>query len=200
MIENLPRDLKETVKDEEVDFVTQAKKDKPFVKKAAVLVFALIWNFFLSGLLAPVFIGLFRGSFKSKISFKDDIEIAIIVTAIFFALITIGLGSIIYFFIITYQKGGLFIATNKRLIKYRNKNIISKDWNQFTGSTQISKRKYDHLALELKTGKFVRQNNSSFSQFKPDIIHMVGIDNVSDIEGKCRNRIYQNEETIKPTK
>ncbi|WP_431242400.1 hypothetical protein ACQ9BO_21490 [Flavobacterium sp. P21] len=94
-----------------------------------------------------------------------------------------------------FQNGGYFVGTETRLIQFRNGNTTSTDWEQFTGSIKIkAKNNFGEIEFELRTGKMESRKNQP-DKFVPDIIYLTGIDNVYEIEKKCRLRIKENDPT-----
>lgn len=92
-----------------------------------------------------------------------------------------------------FQKGGYFVGTKNRLIRYHKGNVISYDWEQFSGNMEINKSKGD-LSMQLRTGKMVQRKNNS-DQFIPDILYISGMEDILEIEKTCRIRIKENDPT-----
>jgi len=106
----------------------------------------------------------------------------------------VGIGLFIWALVIFFQKGSYFVGTKTRFIKYRKGKITVKDWEQFSGNIKIErKNNLGNLELELRTGKMRSKNDSN--KYVPDIIYLSGIENVFEIEKKCRIRIKENDPT-----
>jgi len=203
-ITKVPNELTTIIDSEKVDFIVKTQRDFPRIKAYKMLFFSLFWNF----ILAIIFIGNFKPFFKnvklnySIESLKNSIQILgknlSLELELFFGFF-IGVGIVTLLLAIYYylKKGGFFVSTATRLIKYRNGNITMTDWEQFTGNTKVKKKgTFGSLALELRTGKtHSKAGESSYKQYIPDIIYIVGIDNVINIEKKCRARIKENDPT-----
>lgn len=198
----LPIDLKKLIENEKVDFLTKAKRKYPLGKTRIGLFFACFWCAFV-GFMAYAFFGpLLRNEevhFTSNdvpvtASWEDLSEL--LVPGLIIGLFAV-IGLILLFFAIKslFQKGSYFVGTETRLIQYYNGKSTITDWEQFTGNVKIeSKNNLGDLEYELRTGKIQSQKNQS-DKFVPDIIYISGIENVYDIEKKCKIRIKENDPT-----
>lgn len=200
---SIPNQLRTLIGSEKVDFVVKAQRDYPRDKAYKMLFFSIFWNFILS----IVFIGSFKAFFKNiKLAYSiESLQIIVEVLhenlslelELFFGLF-MGIGVITLFSAGYYylKKGGYFVGTATRLIKYRKGKIETTDWEQFTGNTKIKKKgTFGSLTLELRTGKMQSRSGESGSRYIPDIIYLVGVENVLKIEKKCKTRIKENDPT-----
>ncbi len=109
-----------------------------------------------------------------------------------------GIGMVSWGIYSLYKKGGYFIGTPTRLLYYRNGNIRSIDWEQFSGDIEVNGNdKKGNISLQLRTGKMESRKNSP-DRYVPDIIYISEIPNAFKIEQICRKRIKENDPT--PTK
>jgi hypothetical protein len=58
-----------------------------------------------------------------------------------------------------YQKGGILIFTDSRIIKYFKGNIKLHVWEQFNGNIVINSRKVN-IMLELKTSRIAKRKRT----------------------------------------
>ena len=123
----------------------------------------------------------------------DNFEPMLIPALVIGVFVLIGIGLLLGGFYSFSQKGGYFVGTASRLLRYHKDVIKSFDWEQFTGTMEANIKKGD-LALQLRTGKMVhRKNNSSY--YVPDMVYISGVTNVLEIEQLCRKRIKENDPT-----
>ncbi len=198
---SIPRDLKTVIDSEEVDFLIKSKKNHPKKKSISILMFSLFWlaltSVFVVGFFEPLFKKEevhFSSNGKATVASLDNLEPLLVPGIIVGLFVLVGMATLIWAIVMFFQKGGYFVGTESRLIKYRKGNIEITDWEQFTGNIKIKKKRtYGNLELELRTGKMRSGKNSS--KYVPDIVYITQIDNVFDIEKKCKIRIKENDPT-----
>lgn len=198
----LPIDLKKLIDNEKIDFLIKAKRKYPSSHSITGLLFGIFWLAFTSIFIYGVFGPLFKDGelhFESNeqpvtANWQDLSEL--LIPGIFISIFTIVGFSIIGFsFYSLFQKGGYFAGTETRMIQYRNGTSTITDWEQFTGNVKINaKNNFGNLEYELRTGKMQSRKNQS-DKFVPDIIYIAGIENVYEIEKKCKIRIKENDPT-----
>lgn len=199
---NIPTELRNLIDAEETDFIVKSGRNYPKKKAYGLIFFALFWNAFISifvvAFLGPLLMG-------EEVSFKtndvptsaslDNWEPALVPALIIGLFVAVGIGMLIWSLVLLFQKGGFFVGTATRFIKYRNGEFTVKDWEQFSGNMKIkSKDRVGNIELELRTGK-MKSKDKGADKFVPDIIYMSEIANVFDIEKKCRVRIKENDPT-----
>ncbi len=192
-INNIPRDLKTVIDSEPVDFLIKSAKNHPRKNGMSLSIFSLFWNTIVMVLL----IGFIKPSFENgKLHLASDDLDSLLFPAIFLGFfLVIGIAIGVWGAIMLFQKGGYFVGTESRLIKYRKGTVEIKDWEQFSGNIKVKKRKtHGDLELELRTGK-MRSRKNGGDQFVPDIIFISKIENVLEVEKKCRIRIKENDPT-----
>lgn len=199
-IQSLPSDLKSVIGTEKIDFSILAKRKEPLNKSLGIIAFGIIWSAFIS-IFVIAFLGpLFKGE---EVHFKvndepttgswENFEPMLLPTLLIGLFVVVGIVILISGFYSFFQKGGLFVGTENRLIHYRKVTIKAYDWEQFSGNMEINSKKED-LSMELRTGKMVRKKDKS-NEYVPDILYISGVTNVLEIEKICRNRIKENDPT-----
>ncbi len=191
MSNNIPTPLKKIIGSEPTDFIFRTKRNYPLKKGLGQLIFAVIWNT-ITGIIAFSFIPSLREltieDFKG--SFFDILFafVPVIVVSIFvFVGVALFLNSLVKIF----QKGAYFAITETRFIKYRNGKITVTEWGLFTGNITINVNgNSGDIEFQLNSGKNYHRENSP-DEFVPDVINVVGVDNVYEIEKQCRLRIEQ---------
>ncbi|MFN8239442.1 MAG: hypothetical protein U0X39_01665 [Bacteroidales bacterium] len=201
MLENieLPEELLINIGSESKDFSIRSKLRRP-VSRSVGRIFGLVWLGFIS-----VFIWVFLGSViqggsqdviingeNTTIS-PDNLKPATFLIIFFGVFVAIGLYMIIPGIAGMLQKGGYFVGTPARLVRYQKKVINSYDWSQFSGNIELrGTNERGSLTIELKTGTMV--SSKSGRRYVPDIVYMIGISGAYDIEKIIRRRINENDE------
>jgi len=204
-ITSVPKELKTIIDSEQVDFMIKAGKNLP----NRIILKYLFFGFFGLAMLALGLYPVVKEYFKdfvfhfSKESFLEiysilniNIEKHLLLFLVVF--LAADIGFLLYGVYLFFQKGGYFIGTKTRLIKYRNGKIQLTDWEQFTGNIKVEhKGIFGSIALELRTGKIRDSNSNSVydNRYVPDIIYITKIENVLSIERKCSARIKENDPT-----
>lgn len=197
---SLPPDLQSVIGTEKVDFSVIAKRNQPLAKSLSIIAFGTVWTSFTS-IFVIAFLGpLFKGN---EAHFKvngvpttgswDNFQPMLVPTLIIGTFVLVGIGMLSWGFYSIFQKGGYFIGTPNRFIRYHKGNINSYDWEQFSGNMEINNKKGD-ISMQLRTGKMVSRKNSS-DEFVPDIIYISGVADILEIEKICRKRIKENDPT-----
>lgn len=198
----LPIDLKKLIENENVDFSIKAKRNTPLGKSLSGLFFGVVWCAFISIFVIAFFGPLLKNGevhFKSNdipvTASWDDLSELLVPGLIIGLFVIVGVVIILYSVYSLFQKGGYFIGTQTRMIQYRNGKFNITDWEQFTGNVKVNaKNNFGDLEYELRTGKMQSRKNQS-DKFVPDIIYISGIENVYEIEKKCKIRIKENDPT-----
>jgi len=198
----LPLDLKKLIENEKIDFSIKAKRNYPLSKSIGTVVFGIFWSAFVSIFIFAFFGPLFKNEevhFKSNdvpvTASLDDMGELVIPGIIIGFLALAGIWMMGYGIYLLLQEGGYFVGTETRLIQYRKGKTVATDWEQFTGNVKIkAKNDSGNLEYELRTGKIESRKNQA-DKFVPDIIYISGIENIYDIEKKCKIRIKENDPT-----
>ncbi|WP_035647112.1 hypothetical protein [Flavobacterium sp. ASV13] len=198
----LPADLKKQIENEKTDFSIKAQRKQPLSKSLGGLLIGILMCAFMSlfiyGFLGPLFKNEethFESNGVPVTASLDDLGELIVPGGIICLLTLAGIYVIINSIYSLFQKGGYFVGTETRLIQFQNGKTTSTDWEQFTGNVKIKARNnFGNLEFELRTGKMESRKNNP-DKFVPDIIYVSGIENVYEIEKKCRVRIKENDPT-----
>jgi hypothetical protein len=194
----VPVDLQSIIGNENIDFLVKAKRKQPIKTSLGIITFGAVWSAFISIFVIVFFGPLFRGE---ETHFKvngvptsaslENFRPALTPTLIIGVFVLIGIGMLIWGFYSLFERGGYFVGTNNRLIRYNKGVVNTYDWEQFTGNMEINGLKGD-ISLQLRTGKMVQRKNRP-DEFVPDIIYISGITEVLEIEKNCRRRIKEND-------
>ena len=201
-LQSIPTELRSFIDSETPDFIVESRRNYPRKKGLSYLIFSLLWlgftSIFVFAFIAPVFWGEevhFKTNDVPTTASLENWKPLIGPGLLIGVFVVAGIGMFVWALIQYFQKGGYFVGTETRLIKYRNGEITVKDWEQFSGNIKVkSKIEYGDLELELRTGK-MKSRDSGADRFVPDIVYITEIENVFDIEKKCRTRIKENDPT-----
>ena len=194
----MPVDLQSIIGNENIDFLVKAKRKQPLKNSIGIILFGTVWTAFIS-IFVIVFLGpLFKGEethfevngVPTSASW-ENFQPMLTPTLIIGVFVLIGIGMLTWGFYSLFQKGGYFVGTSNRLIRYYKGIVNTYDWEQFTGNMEINSLKGD-ISLQLRTGKMVQRKNKP-DEFVPDIIYISGITDVLEIEKNCRKRIKEND-------
>jgi hypothetical protein len=194
----MPVDLQSIIGSENIDFLVKARRKQPVKNSLGIIFFGTLWTAFTSIFVIALFGPLFRGEeahFKvdgvpttaSWENFRPMMTPALIIGLF----VLIGIGMLAWGLYSLFQKGGYFVGTNNRLIRYSKGVVNTYDWEQFTGNMEINGVKGD-ISLQLRSGKMVQRKNKP-DEFVPDTVYISGITDVLEIEKNCRTRIKEND-------
>jgi len=192
----LPTDLQSVIGTEKIDFAIIAKRNQPLNKSLGIIAFGTVWTAFTSIFVVALILPLFKGEdvhFEANrvptIASWDNF-LPIMIIGVF---VLVGIGMLWWGFYSIFQKGGHFVGTQNRLIRYHKGYINSYDWEQFSGNVELNNKKGD-ISLQLRTGKMVNQKNAP-DRFEPDFVYISGATDILNIEKICRKRIKENDPT-----
>ncbi len=196
----IPAQLRTLIDGEETDFIAKSKRNHPRKQAWSTIGFSIFWNAFVSIFIVAFFGPLFTGkdvnfsvNGKPTTANLENWEELFFPGIFIGVFLLVGITVFIWGILQLIQKGGYFVGTPTRLIKYRKGKLTIKDWEQFSGNITLKTRgDSGNLELELRTGK-MRKKNKGARKFEPDTIYMSGIRNVFDIEKKCRIRIKEHD-------
>lgn len=199
-ITTLSTDLQSVIGTEKIDFSIISKRNQPLNKSLGTISFGAMWTAFTSifviAFLGPLFNGEdvhFEVNGVPTTASLDNFQPLLLPTLIIALFVLIGIGILCSGFYSIFQKGGHFIGTQNRLIRYHKGNITSYDWEQFSGNIELNNKKGD-ISLQLRTGKMVSKKNEP-DRFVPDVVFISGVSDIFEIEKICRNRIKENDPT-----
>jgi len=198
----LPQNLFSVVAEEKIEFSVKAKRAKPIKSSVGVIFFGSVWTAFTSifvyAFLGPLFKGEevhFTSNNVPTVASPENLEPIILPAIIIGVFVLIGIIMLGFGFYSLFKKGGYFIGTPLRLIRYQSGNIRSIDWEQFSGDITVNGDEINgNLSLKLRTGKMVSSKNNR-SRYVPETIYITGIQDVYQIEQICRKRIKENDPT-----
>lgn len=206
----LPKKIKNSIASEKVDFITKSNKKNNINQILPKLIFAIFFNgilvIFVSKFFEP-YIKDGRISFSSiGIPIFNNIKEwdAIIIPAIFLLVfLGIGVGLFIGIIRMFFDKGDIYIGTEKKLITYSKGKIKTNKWDEFSGKiTSKQKHNKGNLILELKqkVTKEIIVDEDIYEDINEELtsetIKMLDIRNVMNIENKCKYRIENSNETF----
>jgi hypothetical protein len=199
-IQSLPTDLKSVIGTEKIDFSIIAKRKHPLINSWGMIAFGIIWSCFISIFVVAFLVPIFKGE---EVHFKvndvptsgslenfDSLLVPVLLISLF---VVVGIAILISGIYSFFQKGGLFVGTENRLIHYQKGTINSYDWEQFSGNMELNSEKGD-ISMELRTGKMVSRKDKP-DEYVPDTLYISGINTVLEIEKICRIRIKENDPT-----
>jgi hypothetical protein len=188
----LPQVLNEVTGSENRDFSFKAGSSRPFRKSLPGIISGILWIAFFSLIFFGIFDLDFKGMLERGAEENKSINPAFYLMGFFGIFYLIGLAILFSAIIPAIRRGGYFIGTPVRLINYRNGNIRSVNWEQFTGDMQVrGKEQGGNISFLLKTGTWKRQKGGSI--YVPDMIFMTAIPGLSEVEKICRQRIKENK-------
>jgi hypothetical protein len=182
---DIPEDLQRLIEHDTIDFITKAKRNFPIKKSLSLVFFGTAWT-----ALSSIFIQSFTEPFLAS----KSIPVPGLVIGLFFI---VGIGILISGVRSLFQKGGYFVGTTKSLIKYRNGKITRTTWNKFTEKIEIT-NKVDGGSLAFILNTFTIDIPSDADSYRANVkvtydkIYMTDVQEVYEIERKCRRRIRKN--------
>ena len=199
---DLPKNLLSVIGEEKIDFSVKAKRAKPVKSSIGIIIFGAVWTAFTSifvfAFLWPLFLGEevhFTSNDIPTVASPDNLEPIILPAIIIGVFVLIGIAMLMFGIYSIFKKGGYFVGTPLRIIRYQNGNIRSIDWEQFSGDIEVNGNEIlGNLTLQMRTGKMVSSKNRG-NRYVPDTIYLSGIPGVYQVEQICRKRIKENDPT-----
>jgi hypothetical protein len=197
----LPEELLIAIGSETKEFVVTGKRFRPLKGSLTQLIIGIIW---VGGFL---WIGYamfypFGGAQETTVdpslsneSLIDKIINQGILAYFIYALFLVpGIWNLTKTVIPLIKKGGIFVGTPKRLLNFRNGQLITYDWDQFIQKTNVTGNAIKgNLTLTRTTGYQTKRNQAGMSYYIPYIVFMSGIPNVFEIEKICKQRIKESD-------
>ncbi len=195
----LPNELNVALGSETQDFAVKADRALPVKKCVSLIIVGFVWLGFMSifwvSLLGPAIMGR-----------EANFEINGVPTTVgpgnwaplFFPGVVIGLLTLVglLFFIwgiaSLFRAGGFFVGTPTRLVFYKNGNLRSMDWQNFSGDIEVrGTDKKGDISMRMSSGK-MQGSRYGRDRYVADMMYIAGIPNVFEIEKVLRKRIREN--------
>ena len=131
----LPRELESVVGTEKIDFSVFAERNKPVGQSMRMIFFGTVWLAFTSIFVIAFFGPLFKGE-EVHFSVNDipttgsleNFEPMLVPALIIGLFVLVGIGILLWGLFSFFQKGGYFVGTASRLLRYNNGIIKAFDW------------------------------------------------------------------------
>lgn len=202
---HLPHDLLMRLSNERKDFIVKAARAYPAKLSLFFIFFAVFWLLFTSVFIVAFFLPIFLGNEVNltvndvpTVASANNLKPLLIPAIVIGVFVLMGILVLVLGFYFAFKKGGYYIGTPERLIKYEKNTLHSYDWEQFNGNITVSgDNQKGNVALEMRTGRMVsrKTKNREYEEYVPNIINMIGIDNALTAEQLCRKRIKENDPT-----
>ena len=197
---DLPQELISVIGSEKIEFAAKAKRHQSRSKTIIMFVFASFWCGFISIFVivffGPLFIGEevhFSANGEPVVGSLDNLQPMIVPGLVIGLFVLVGIGLMIAAVRGALKKGGYFVGTPTRFLRYSNGTINAYDWEQFNGNIEVNFTKGD-ITFQLRNGNMVSKKNRP-DQFVADSIELSGVDHVMEIESISRKRMKENDPT-----
>lgn len=196
---DLPTEAKHYIRDENIDFVAHTKRIQPVKSSLFLMVFGgfflLFPMIFVYATIVPIFQGQTVNITINDVPTKvgpENLEKLMIPGIIIGIFSLIGLAILLWGVYALFSRGYTYIATPKRLVRYRKGKFKSYNWENFSGNIEVHGDRDDgEIVLEMRFERTSRKNNTS----SPTKVHLTGIENVFHVESICRKRIEEHDPT-----
>ena len=196
--EQTPQELNMLLAGESADFIVHSKHTVPFSKSLYSLFFGIFWTGFISmflySLVGPILAGKdvhFTSNHVPVTANMSNLSPLIFPGIMVSVFMIIGLWIIGNSIFQLTASGAWYVATPKRLIEYKKNKNRSISWSQFTGEIATSgNAQKGSITLTLATGQMVSTKHGS--QYVPDMIYLIGVQNSITLEQQLRKRINEN--------
>ncbi len=199
-IAELPNELQSIIGSERVDFVTFAKRKNARPISYAVFGLALPWliitTFGVYVFFKPLFIGEdihMETDGVVTTANLDNLEPIIVPGSILLVFFAIGILLFIWGLRYLLKKGGYYVGTETRIINYIDGEVMYLGWNEFTGNMELDLQKKT-IVLEMHRGETRREKDGS-EIFVHDTLDLIGVEDASEVDEKCRKRINESQST-----
>jgi len=195
----LPEELNISLGSESRDFAVRGRRAKPIGSSLSQITFGIIWLGFISFFLSFFFDSFSEGGFKQLISNLnnanegDSKQSGIFVVMFFSLFVLIGFYMLLGGVFSLMKRGGYFVGTTTRLVRFNRGKMMSADWEQFNGNIEVrGNNNRGTITLEMRTG---HMSGGKSNRYVPDIVYISGVPGVYEIEQICRRRIKENDPT-----
>lgn len=195
----LPEELNISLGSESRDFAVKGRRAKPVGSSLGQIIFGLFWLGFILFFMSFFFESFSSGGFARVISEinannEGNSQNSGVFLIIFFGVfVLIGLYLILSGLFSLLKRGGYFVGTSTRLVRFNRGKLMSADWEQFNGNIEVrGNNKRGSITLEMRTGYMT---SGKGRRYVPDIVYISGVPGVYEIEQICRKRIKENDPT-----
>ncbi len=198
---SIPRELKDYIRNRKTDFIAKTSKKRSVSNAITALLFSLVFITVLGVMIYKFVNPILEKELldSNKITEFENWKTLILPAICFGIFIMVGLLQLIKSVRLFFDKGVFFVGTEEELIIFRNANIYTKKWNEFSGKTIVkAKHNTGDLILELKSPNGTNHNidedileEKSDQGFENKTITMVGIRNAMNIEKLCAYRMEE---------
>lgn len=183
----LPPILSSEIGSESYDFAVKAGPTRPFRRYLPGIAFGFLLVI-ITGIFAIIFMQ--SGKTTDKGAGSDTVMILLLGFFMLFGIVLIVSG-----ILRSFQRGGYFAGTPKRLIYSRKGKLSSWDWQKFTGETLVTgNEKKGTILLVMRTGDVVSKGKTG-TRYVPDQLYITAISDVFEVERMIRRRIKENDPT-----
>lgn len=196
---NLPEELNTFLSSENKEFAVYGRRARPIASSMSQLIFGIAWLGFMTFFLSFFFDSFSQGGIKQVISNINDANegnsqnSGIFVVILFGVFVLIGLYMLLAGVFSLMKRGGYFVGTPTRLVRFNRGKMMWDNWDQFNGNIEVSgNNNRGTITLEMRTGhKSFAKTNS----YVPNIVYIHGVPGVYEIEQICRKRIKEHDPT-----
>jgi len=195
----LPEELNIFLGSENREFTVYGRRARPIGSSMYQLIFGIVWLGFLTFFLSFFLESFSPGGIKQIISNMSNAEegnpeqsgIVFLIVIIVFVLV--GLYMLFSGLFSLMKRGGYFVGTPTRLVRFNRGKMMWDNWDQFNGCIEVSgNNNRGTITLEMRTGhKSFGKTNS----YVPNIVYISGVPGVYEIEQICRKRIKEHDPT-----
>lgn len=197
----LPEELLTAIGSENKDFVVKGTRLRPVSGSLTQVILGCLWV----GIFIWIGIVIFRPSdtsvdpaseAKSLKLFNDDgtLNQDLGIYLLYAIFLVPGIWHLTKTIIPLLKPGGIFVGTPKKLLNFRNGELISYDWDMFTMKTKVRGNSVrGDLTLIRTTGYKTQRDGSGTSYYVPYIVYISGIPDVFEIEKICKQRIKESD-------
>ena len=195
----LPEELNISLGSESRDFAVRGHRARPVGSSMPQIIFGIAWLGLMTFFLSFFFDSFSQGGIKQIISTINDANegnsqnSGIFVVILFGVFVLIGIYMLLAGVFSLMKRGGYFVGTPTRLIRFNRGKMMWDNWDQFNGNIEVSgNNNRGTITLEMRTGhKAFGKSNS----YIPYIVYIHGVPGVYEIEQICRKRIKEHDPT-----
>ncbi len=193
----LPIELHKSIGDEEIDFIVFAKRRLPRTFSYRIVLFGIIWLVFSSFItLIVVSTLLIESTNVQPIDKLGSLTLSGLISLgtpgfIVMLFLLVGIAIVAGGVLLLFKKGGYFVGTENKIIRYLNGHTRYYNWDQFTGNVELNFKK-KNISLEMRKGSIISIDDLKNVLIR-NYLHLSGIENAKEIDNKCRKRINESQ-------